>query len=202
MIKYILAALVVGVSVGYVNNGWGMSVLNEWVSVGLFNAALYVLLFVMGLSFAVDGEAVERFRRAGIRVLAVPFLVGLGSVLGGFVGGLLLRVDVVRCMAVSAGFGWYTLAGPLVSQLFGVEWGAWGFAVNFLRELITIVGVSLLVKVDRYAPVAAGGATTMDTTLPVIVKYVGKDTLISAFSSGFVLSLAAPFAIMAVATLM
>jgi uncharacterized membrane protein YbjE (DUF340 family) len=76
-----------------------------------------------------------------------------------------------------------------------------GFVVNFLRELLTIVTVPFAVKVDKLVPVAFGGATAMDTTLPVITRYCGDETLITAFSSGFTLSLAAPFTITAMATL-
>jgi uncharacterized membrane protein YbjE (DUF340 family) len=104
-------------------------------------------------------------------------------------------------MAVTAGYGWYTLAGPLLAQSLGAEWGALGFAANFLRELITILGVPLMIRVDKLAPVASGGATTMDTTLPVIVRYCGSDVLITAFSSGFILSLVAPFTVIAIASL-
>jgi uncharacterized membrane protein YbjE (DUF340 family) len=104
-------------------------------------------------------------------------------------------------MALCGGYGWYTLAGPLMVQLYGAEWGALGFSVNFLRELLTIVTVSLAVKVDKYAPVAFGGATAMDTTLPVIVRYCGDDMLITAFSSGFILSAVAPISIVALASL-
>jgi uncharacterized membrane protein YbjE (DUF340 family) len=46
-----------------------------------------------------------------------------------------------------------------------------------------------------------GGATAMDTTLPVIVRYCGQDTLITAFSSGFTLTMIAPFAITTIAAL-
>jgi len=121
--------------------------------------------------------------------------------LGGLIGGLILGINVTASMAVSAGYGWYTLAGPLTNQLFGTEWGALGFTVNFLRELLTIVTISLTVKIDRYAPIALGGATSMDTTLPVIVRYCGSDTLITAFSSGFALSIAAPFTIVCIASI-
>jgi uncharacterized membrane protein YbjE (DUF340 family) len=140
-------------------------------------------------------------RRIGLRILVVPLAIGLGSVLGGLVGGLILGINAVGTMAVSAGFGWYTLAGPLVGQLLGAEWGALGFVVNFLRELLTITTVSMTSKAGKYVPVAFGGATTMDTTLPVIVRYSGTEALITAFSSGFALSIMAPFAIMALASL-
>jgi uncharacterized membrane protein YbjE (DUF340 family) len=93
------------------------------------------------------------------------------------------------------------LSGPLVGQLLGAEWGALGFVVNFLRELLTITTVSVTSKGGKYIPVAFGGATTMDTTLPVIIRYSGSEALITAFSSGFALSIMAPFAIMALASL-
>jgi len=117
------------------------------------------------------------------------------------IGGLVLGINVVASMALCAGYGWYTLTGPLMIQLYGAELGALGFATNFLRELLTILTVAMAVKVDKFAPVAFGGATTMDTTLPVIMRYCGEDMLITAFSSGFVLSAVAPLSIVALASL-
>jgi uncharacterized membrane protein YbjE (DUF340 family) len=155
----------------------------------------------MGASFGIDEESVAKMRKTGLRILVVPITIALGSVLGGLVGGLLLNINIVGSMAVSAGFGWYTLTGPLVGQLFGEWWGALGFAVNLLRELLTITTISLTSKVDKHMPIAVGGATTMDTTLPVIVRYSGSEVLITAFSSGFALSVMAPFAIVALASL-
>jgi len=201
MIKYIVATLAVGGVVGYLNNNWGNVIAGNFVSDYVFNASLILLLFIMGVAFGMDKESIAKMKRVGFKILAFPFAVALGSVLGGLVGGLVLGINVKASMAVSAGYGWYTLAGPLTSQLFGPEWGALGFTVNFLRELITIITISLTVKADKYVPIAMSGATSMDTTLPVIVRYCGSDTLITAFSSGFTLSLIAPFTITAIAAL-
>jgi len=201
MIKYIVAALALGGIVGYLNNNWGNITAGNFVSDYLFNVSLLLLLFIMGVSFGMDKESMAKMKRLGFRILVFPFAVALGSILGGLVGGLILGINVTASMAVSAGYGWYTLAGPLTGQLFGAEWGAVGFTVNFLRELVTIITISLTVKIDKYAPIALGGATTMDTTLPMIVRYCGSDTLITAFSSGFTLSIMAPFTITTIATL-
>lgn len=200
MIKYILTALAIGIAAGYLNNNRSI-IANNWVSDYLFNASLILLLFAMGLSFGLDKEAMDKLRRTGPKILVVPLAVALGSISGGLVGGLILRLDVLASMAASAGYGWYTLTGPLVGQIFGAEWGALGFVLNFLRELLTIVTVSLMVKIDKYAPIASGGATTMDTTLPILVRYCGSDLLIVAFSSGFILTMIAPFTIIAIASL-
>lgn len=201
MIKYILAAIFMGAVVGYANNNYGFAVYNYLVSNYLFNFALLLLLFVMGFVFGADREAFAKIRKGGLKILVVPVAVALGSLLGGFVGGFVLGMGLVECVAVAGGFGWYTLAGPLVGQLFGPVFGALAFVSNFFRELFTIVAVPLLVKLDKLAPVATGGATSMDTTLPVITRYAGNDILIIAFSSGFVLSAAAPFVISGVAAL-
>jgi len=201
MIKYILTALILGAVAGYLNNNFGNLIANNWVSGYLFDFSLILLLFLMGLAFGLNREAVAKLRKAGLKILVVPFSIALGSILGGLIGGLILRINVFASMAISAGYGWYTLAGPLVGQLFGVEFGALGFIVNFLRELLTIATISLTVKIDKYAPIAFGGATSMDTTLPVIVRYSGSESLIMAFSSGFTLSLIAPFTITAIAML-
>jgi uncharacterized membrane protein YbjE (DUF340 family) len=201
MIKYILIALTLGVAAGYVSGNLEMVMINTVISDYVFALSLIALLFFMGLLFGADKEAVANLKRTGIKLLIFPFATALGSILGGLVGGLLLRIDLAASMGVCAGYGWYTLAGPLAGQLFGVEWAALGFSVNFLREIVTITTISLTSRIDKYAPVAMGGATAMDTTLPVIVRYCGQDMLITAFSSGFTLTLIAPFTIAAIATL-
>lgn len=199
MIKYILATLGLGGVAGYLNNNYVNLINNSWVSAYLFDFSLILLLFTMGFAFGTDKEALVKLRKAGLRILGVPFSIALGSIAGGLVGGYVLGISVVGAMAVTSGFGWYTLAGPLVGQLFGADLGALGFVVNFLRELLTIATTPLMTKIDRYTPVALGGATTMDTTLPIIVRYCGPETLIVAFSSGFALSMMAPFTITAIA---
>jgi uncharacterized membrane protein YbjE (DUF340 family) len=201
VIKYILAALILGCIAGYANNNFLTVVPNMLISDQLFTVALISLLFVFGFSFALDKNAVEKMRKTGLRIVAFPLLVAAGSLVGGLVAGFVLQISLGGAMAASSGYGWYTLSGPMMGELLGTKWGTLGFTVNFFREIITIVTIPLMVKLDRYAPVASGGGTTMDTTLGVIVRYCGKDTLILAFSSGLVLSLIAPFATAALASI-
>ena len=201
MIKYIIPTLTIGAVAGYLNSNWSNTISGFWVSDYLLNGLLMLLLFVMGLTFGMDKEAVTKMRRTGPKIFVIPFAIVFGSILGGVVSGLVLGINMVATTAVSAGYGWYTLAGPLVGQLFGTEWGALGFAANFLRELLTITTISLVVRLDKYVPVAFGGATSMDTTLSVTVRYCGSEMLITAFSSGFTLSLIAPITIIAIAAL-
>ena len=202
MIKYIIVALLLGGLAGYLDANWASVVSSVWVSDYLLDVSLMLLLFVMGVAFAMDKDSFSRIRRIGPRILFVPLAIAFGTILSAVVSALILGINVVATAAVTAGYGWYTLTGPLVGQIFGAKWAALGFTANFLRELLTILTASLMVRVDKYAPTASGGATAMDTTLPIIVRYCGSDTLITAFSSGFILTLIAPFTIMAIASLL
>jgi uncharacterized membrane protein YbjE (DUF340 family) len=200
MIKYVIAAIALGAAAGYLNNNFLNVIPNALVSDQLFSVTLTVLLFVFGFSFGLDKDAMDKMKKTGPKILAFPLFVVLGSLLAGLVGGLVLCIDVAGAMAVSAGYGWYTLSGPLIGQLFGAELGTLGFVANFFRELLTITAIPLMVKLDKYAPVASGGATTMDTTLPIIIRYCGSDMLITAFTNGLILTLIAPFTIIAIAS--
>jgi len=200
MIKYIVPTLVLGALAGYIINNVSDGFPSIWITNYLFNGSLYLLLFAMGLAFGIDKEAGAKMKGKGLKILIFPFVVAVGSIVGGLLGGLIFGLNLYGSMAVTAGYGWYTLTGPLLTQTLGAEWGALGFTANFLRELITILGIPLMIRVDKLAPVASGGATTMDTTLPVIARYCGSDVLITACSSGFVLSMVAPFTVIAIAS--
>jgi uncharacterized membrane protein YbjE (DUF340 family) len=201
MIKYIVPTLVVGALAGYIVSGASTGFPSTWITDYMFTGSLYLLLFMMGLAFGINRDAGAKLKSRALQILLVPFAVAMGSIVGGLLAGLVFGLNVYGAMAVTAGCGWYTLTGPLLTQVLSAEWGALGFTTNFLRELITMLGVSVLVRVHKLAPVAAGGATTMDTTLPVIIRYCGSDMLITAFSSGFTLSLIAPFTVIALASL-
>ncbi|MBS7632458.1 lysine exporter LysO family protein [Candidatus Bathyarchaeota archaeon] len=199
MIKYILIALATGALAGYANSNLG--VFDNSAAGFLFDASLVFLVFMMGLSFGKDRDALEKMKKKGPRILALPLAIAFGSILGGAISGLILGIRMVETATVSAGFGWYTLAGPLTGQMFGAEMGALGFIANLLRELITIVTMAATAKIDRYMPIAFGGATTMDTTLPLMVHYCGNEMAVTAFASGFALSIMAPFTITAIGSL-
>jgi hypothetical protein len=56
MIKYIIPALVLGATAGYLNNNFWNGIPNYLISDKLFTASLIVMLFVFG-SFGRDKEA-------------------------------------------------------------------------------------------------------------------------------------------------
>lgn len=157
--------------------------------------ALYMLLLFVGVVVGGDRRAWELVKRAHWRVALAPAATAVGTVLGvAALAALCHGLSVGRAVAVGAGFGYYSLSSVLLTRLTGSEeLGVVALVSNILRELMTLVAAPLLVRwFGRLAPVAAGGATAMDTTLPVITRCSGKAYAVVAVFSGFILTLAVP----------
>ena len=65
---------------------------------------------------------------------------------------------------------------------------------NICREILTLLGAPLLAKYfGKLAPISVGGATTMDTTLPIITRYSGESFIIVSIFHGFCVDFSVPF---------
>lgn len=168
----------------------------QWLSNDDF--VLYTLLalvFVVGIGIGSDSSAFEVLKRIKFKVLLVPLLVVIGSLAGTALFSLFLyHVSVVQAMAVGAGFGYYSLSSVIISQMNGEELGVIALLANIFREVFTLIAAPFLVRYfGKLAIIASGGATAMDTTLPVTVKYSGKEFGVIAVFSGVVLTILVPF---------
>ena len=102
--------------------------------------------------------------------------------------------SVAGVLAVGSGFGYYSLSSIMISQSLGAELGTIALLSNIVRELITLLGAPLLVKMfGKLAPISAGGATTMDSTLPVIMRTLGEDFVLVSMFHGFLVDFSVPF---------
>ena len=65
---------------------------------------------------------------------------------------------------------------------------------NIIREMITLLLTPLLTKwFGPLAPISAGGATTMDTTLPIITQTIGQRYVALSIYHGFATDFTVPF---------
>ena len=156
--------------------------------------ALYLLIFFVGVSVGGDEKFMEILRSISLRYLMVPITVIAGTFMG---VGLYLLIfpgeKGVESFAVGAGFGYYSLSSVLISQFSGKMYGIIALLANISREVFTLLFTPLLVRYfGKLAPVASGGATAMDTTLPVIIKYAGKEYAFVSIFSGIVLTILVP----------
>ena len=157
--------------------------------------ALYSLMFLVGMSIGNDTKALTALKGQHIKILLVPLATILGTLAGCALVSLVLPGrSLTDCLAIGSGFGYYSLSSVFITEYKGAELGTLALTANIIREIITLLGAPLLVCwFGKLAPICAGGATTMDTTLPVITRFSGKEFVVVAVFHGFVVDFSVPF---------
>lgn len=163
-----------------------------------YNISFYVLcalMFSVGISIGNDPNSFRQFRNLNPRLIFLPLMTIVGTWLGVITVSYFLKDRTVAdCLAVGSGFGYYSLSSILITQCKGVELGTIALLANIMREVITLLFAPLMVKYfGNLAPICAGGATTMDTTFPIIVRTSGKDYAIVSIYQGFIIDFTVPF---------
>jgi uncharacterized membrane protein YbjE (DUF340 family) len=156
---------------------------------------LYVLMFLVGIGIGGDKEALDTLRKVNFKILMIPLAVIIGSVGATLLFGMFVPdMTSTESAAVGAGFGYYSLSSVLINKMHGETLGTIALLANVIREIITLVFAPLLVwTCGKLAPIASGGATAMDTTLPIITKVSGNEYGLMAVFSGVVLTILVPF---------
>ncbi|WP_293670153.1 lysine exporter LysO family protein [uncultured Parabacteroides sp.] len=164
---------------------------------------LYLLMFQVGLSIGSDKKLKEILGSIRPKLLLVPLSTIVGTlVFSALVSLLLSRWSLFDCLAVGSGFAYYSLSSILITQLkepslgvqLATELGTIALMANIMREIMALLGAPLFVKYfGRLAPICAGGATTMDTTLPIITRYSGKDLVFVSIFHGIIVDFTVPF---------
>jgi uncharacterized membrane protein YbjE (DUF340 family) len=158
----------------------------------LITAILYVLLLAMGIGLGGSGV---RFSKAIAHpdLFLIPLGTAAGSLLGGLAAGFALGIRAGTALAVSSGFGWYSLSGVMLTELDGPITGSIAFLANIMRESAALLLIPILARTRfPYIAIGAGGATAMDVTLPLIEKSCGPGSVGFSMASGAILSLAVP----------
>ena len=158
-------------------------------------AALCCLLFCVGMSIGSNDNIVSEFRSLNPRLALLPVATILGSFAGSLVAWLFLQYrGVTDCMAVGSGFAYYSISSIFITQYRGAELGTVALLANIYREILTLLVAPLLAKVfGPLAPISSGGATTMDTTLPIISQTCGQQYVVVSLFQGFVVDFSVPF---------
>lgn len=166
-------------------------------------AVLFLLMGLVGMSIGSNPRLKEIVRSIGFRSLLVPLSTIAGTLIAtALVSPLLSRWSVAECMAVGSGMGYYSLSSLLIADLKAAELGVQSAAAlgtvalmsNILRELFTFLGAPWLARTfGPLAPIHAGGATTMDSTLPAIVAASGPSWALTSILHGFLTDLSVPF---------
>ena len=166
----------------------------SWLDYDYSFYVLAALMFSVGFSLGHQPDTIQQFRRIHSRVLFLPLMTIVGTWLGVVVISFFSERSVFDFLAVGSGFGYYSLSSILITEYKGIELGTIALLANILREIITLLFAPAMVKYfGKLAPIAAGGATTMDTTFPIIIRTSGKEFSVVSIYHGFVMDLSVPF---------
>ncbi|MCI1473320.1 MAG: lysine exporter LysO family protein [Prevotella sp.] len=186
----ILAFFVIGLFCGY-SHLLPTEVADNSVSF----VALCALIFCVGVSIGCDAEVLHTLRHTNPRLLFLPLCTLGGTLAGCFAVSLLLpQVGITDSLAIGSGFGYYSLSSIFITEYRGAALGTVALLANIVRELLTLLASPLLVRwFGPLAPISVGGATSMDTTLPIITRYSGKDFATLSVFHGFCMDFSVPF---------
>ena len=156
--------------------------------------ALYLLILLVGITVGADPASWKVLQKEKLKIFLVPATVVLGTLLGvGIASHFTNKINLREALVVGAGFGYYSLSSVIISQIADQTLGVIALLSNLAREIFTLIFTPVLVKyLGKLAPIVSGGATAMDTTLPVITRFSGKDYAVIAIFSGTVLTILVP----------
>ena len=187
-----ILSLVSGLVYGY------FDVESSFISVITQNThiVLYILMFSVGISIGMYDGIVQKIKEYHLRIFIIPIGIITGSLAGGMICSAILKVPVSQATAIASGMGWYSLTGATISKLVGAEMGSVAFLSNLMREIFSFVLIPFLAAYfNYYTCIAPAGATSEDTTLPVMLKYTNEETVVLSVLNGVICSFFVPILI-------
>ena len=167
----------------------------DFTTYNLSFVALCMLMFSVGISVGGDTKTLASFKNLDPRLMLLPLMTIVGTLLGCFgISFLLEDRSIADCLAVGSGFGYYSLSSIIITEYKGAELGTIALLSNVIREVLALLCTPFLViYFGKLAPISIGGATTMDTTLPIISRFSGKEYIVLAIFHGCVVDFSVPF---------
>lgn len=180
-------SVLIGLAIGYFFGDFINFDISNLIQIGL-----YLLLFFIGIDIGTNKNIFNDLKKIDKKVLFLPFLTIIASLLGGAVASLILSLSLGEAVAVSSGMGWYSFSAIELSKV-NVELGGIAFLSNIFRELLAIFLIPFIAKkIGAFESVSVAGATAMDSVLPVINRSNSAEISIVAFYSGLIISLIVP----------
>ena len=160
----------------------------DWMVVGIT-----ILLACVGFNLGLDGKVFSSLKQVGFKALLIPIAAVAGSLIMGAVYGLISPLSVGEGIAISAGFGWYTMAPGLMVEAGFVVSGAISFMHNVIRETLGIIIIPLVAKKIGYLEaVSIPGVAAMDVCMPIVERSCRAETVVYSFCTGAFMCLFVP----------
>ena len=185
----ILGFFVAGILLGLAGFDLGEGLVHK-----LSYRSLCILMLLVGMSAGGNPELVSSLKSMNPRIVLLPVATVAGTYIGCVLVNIALGYRTTDVLAIGSGFGYYSLSSVLISGSRGAELGTLALISNIIREVFTLLFTPLLAKMaGPLAPISAGGATTADTTLPVITGCCGERFALVSIFHGFIVDFSVPF---------
>lgn len=157
-------------------------------------SALDVMIFIAGIEIGSNRGILKRIcnLHSALLALAIPLAVACGSICGALLLGHIAGLSAYDSLLVGGGLGWYSFSSVVISAMYSTEIGTVAFLANMMRENSGFFLIPLLVRVHKFLALAPSGAATMDSGLPVVIKYTNLHVGMYSFINGLVLTLIVP----------
>lgn len=156
------------------------------------NIGLSLLLFFVGIDIGSSNSSLKKIKRFGFKIWLLPLSTIIGTLLGGYFASFFTSLSFIKNIAISSGLGWYSLSAIELSKV-TIELGSIAFLSNVFREILSMILIPYISKVNSFCAISIAGATCMDTLLPIINKHNSPEFSILSFFSGIILTLSVPF---------
>lgn len=188
MTLHILLTVGFGIIFGYF---WTPEIIIQNIDL-LIDLGLCLLLFFVGIDIGKNKTILNDIKSYGLKIFLIPIAIVVGTLFGSVVASFFLDLSPFETAAVGSGLGWYSLSAIELSK-HSAELGAIAFLANVSREVIALIMIPVIAaRIGHVETIAAAGATSMDTSLPVITKATSGSISILAFFSGVILSMLVP----------
>lgn len=158
----------------------------------IIKGLLMLLVLLVGVSLSHAGMTLREvlLNKRGVQ-MSVIFCISVA--IGGMMFGLIMpNASVTQGLALSSGYGWYSLSGIIMTDAYGAVWGSVALLNDLLREFCTLLFVPLFIRKYPSAAIGLGGVTVMDFTLPVVQASGGNEVVPLAMSFSFIVNIVAP----------
>lgn len=157
-------------------------------------SALDVMIFIAGIEIGSNRGILKRIcnLHSALLALAIPLAVACGSICGALLLGHIAGLSAYDSLLVGGGLGWYSFSSVVISAMYSTEIGTVAFLANMMREISGFFLIPLLVRVHKFLALAPSGVATMDSGLPVVIKYTNLHVGMYSFINGLVLTLIVP----------
>lgn len=186
----VAVSLVVGLLFGYLFLDTGVKDTLDLILM----SALDVMIFIAGIEIGSNRGILKRICNvhSALLALAIPLAVACGSICGALLLGHIAGLSAYDSLLVGGGLGWYSFSSVVISAMYSTEIGTVAFLANMMREISGFFLIPLLVRVHKFLALAPSGAATMDSGLPVVIKYTNLHVGMYSFINGLVLTLIVP----------